>query len=550
MDGNLDTRWKVVASIVAVWVLVQIPFLPTALRVDETNIVRIAERIAEVPGDPYGFYINWGGIDDEAFHILANPPGVPYWLALWASLFGWSEWVLHASMVPFGVVALLGFAVLARECGAQSSTSVLLMIASPAFFLGAQVVMPDIAMFAGFVGALAAAMRYRRTGEWWLVPLGFLAGALAPFFKYNGSLVGPLLAIVWLWGAGRRKGLFVIMAGPAVGLGAWSWWSLMYYGRIHLVTITEFESAGITNILTALLGFFGLGVVPLVIAWMRAPGGLSRGALDMVTIIGGGMMAAGAYTLLSVGPIASLGYGLSAAIGFRFAVVCGVVLSGWVRERGVEDAVLVAWVALVMWFQFGLLFASVRYLLPILPAVILIVLRHDLVDLEHRLSRLGLTACLVLVVAIAIGDARSANLYRTFVNEVAIPEVADRTGRFFFDGHWGFQYYMEAEGGKILNYFRQPKWRDGDLLVIARTPFPSYREPTPTRAVRFDLEEYAWSPGWPVRTIDCSAWANFYGPGVMSCKGIALPFGFSVEAADVFAIYRAKARESRVTEAP
>ena len=77
--------------------------------------IRIAERIAETPADPYSFLINWGGRAEDAFHILANPPGLPYWLALWGEAFGWSESVFHASMIPFGVIALLAFAVLARE---------------------------------------------------------------------------------------------------------------------------------------------------------------------------------------------------------------------------------------------------------------------------------------------------------------------------------------------------------------------------------------------------------------------------------------------------
>jgi hypothetical protein len=539
-----------VVGIVALWVAVQIPFLQTAYRVDETNIVRIAERIAEDPADPYGFHINWGGIDEDAFHILANPPGVPYWLALWGGMLGWTEAVLHAAMLPFGIIALIAFAALAREFDLDASTAVLLMIASPAFFLGAQVVMPDVAMFAAFVTALAAALRYRRTAEWWLVPLGFVAGALAPILKYNGALVGPLLALVWLYGRGRRTGLLVIMAGPAAGLAGWSWWSLMQYGRVHVLTITEFESGGVTNILTALLGFFGLGVVPLVIAGMRAPKPMSDAALHVITAATGLMMATGAKFLLGAGPIASVAYGLSAAIGFRFAVVCGVLALGWFRERDLRDALLLSWVALVVWFQFGLLFASVRYLLPILPAVVLLVMRHRLVNLERARARAGLAVCLTLALAIAIGDAKTANLYRRFVSEVAIPEAAKGDGRFFFDGHWGFQYYMEAAGGRILNYFLQPRWRAGDVLVIARVPFPSYKHPTPSRSIDFETVEFAWSPGWPVRTIDCSAWANFYGPGVMQCRNLALPFGFSTKAADEFVIYRARTRAREPEPAP
>lgn len=542
MDRARETNWKVIAAIIVVWVLVQMPFLPTAFRVDETNIVRIAERAAAEPEDPYGFFINWGGINEDAFQILANPPGVPFWLALWGEAFGWSEVVLHAAIVPFGVISLLGIAVMAREMDVSPMVATMLTIGSPAFVLASHVVMPDIAMFAAFTVAVAAALRYVRTGEQWLVPFGFLAGALAPLLKYNGALVAPLLGLIWLYGKGRRRGLFVILTGPVVGLVAWSWWSLMQYGRVHFLAMAEFQSGGATNILTALLGFFGLGVVPLVIAGARSPGLLSNTGLNVVTLVSGVLMALGARYMLSMGPIASLGYGTSAAIGYRFAVAFSILAARWTRERTLHDALLLSWVAIVVWFQFGLLFASVRYLLPILPAVIFLVLRHQLVDVGRMWVRVGMAACVVLSLAVAVGDAKTANLYRHFVRDVAAPEVAGAEGRVVFDGHWGFQYYMEEIGGEAINGIRQPRWEVGDVLIIARAPDPSYDYPTPGRQVEFDVSEYELSPGWPVRTIDCAAWANFYGPGLKGCRGAALPFGISTNASDTFAIYRAKAR--------
>ncbi len=536
------TRRQSHALIVAVWILIQLPFLSTAFRVDEPNIIRIAQRAAEAPGDPYGFYINWGGMQEEAFHILANPPLVPYWLAGWASLFGWSEIVLHASMLPFSVLALLSFAVIARELGTDSRIAMLLLACSPGFLLASQVVMPDIAMLGFFLAALACAMAYLRSGGAWLVPLGFLAGAFAPLSKYNGAFVGVLLALVWLFGRGRRAGLFVIAVGPALGLGLWSFASLMQYGRIHILTIAEFESAGIVNILSAMLGFFGFGLLPLIVALTSAPPPLSRRVLEAVTVIGGVMMGCGLHFLFGSNALASIYYGLSAAITFRIFVISSVV--GWrgLREKEFASCLLVLWLAIGVWFQFGLLFASVRYLLPLLPAVILLVLHARLLSFDKPLFRWGLVASGVLALVVAVGDARTANIYRAFVDEVVVPMKPSISGRFFFDGHWGFQYYMEREGARALNYWRQPRWKRGDVIVIARNPFPSYQSLTPTRALDFDTREIVRSPRWPVRTIDCGAWANFYGPGVMQCKGPVLPFGFSTGAADAFAVMTVKPR--------
>jgi hypothetical protein len=371
---------------------------------------------------------------------------------------------------------------------------------------------------------------------------GFVAGALAPLAKYNGALVGPLLGLLWLVGRGRRTGLFVIASGPAVGLAVWSFASLMIYGRSHVHAIAEFESGGTVVILSAILGYFAFGTLAAVMAPCAAPQGMPPRVLNAITLLSALVMGVCMYLVFPVGPWAAAGYGLSAGVTFRFILIVGAV--GWraLGERDAMSALLVVWIALVFWFQFGLLFSSVRYLLPIVPPIVLLALRHRLVPVEARWFRPGLAASLALTVAVAIGDARSANLYREFVAERVVPRKAEIAGRFLFDGHWGYQYYMEREGGEILDFFRQPKLREGDVVFIARTPFPSYQRLQPTRALAIEAEELAWSPRWPVRTIDCSAFANFYGPGVRECKGPVLPFGFSTEAKDEFAILTVRPR--------
>ncbi|MFA6955308.1 MAG: hypothetical protein WC538_05470 [Thermoanaerobaculia bacterium] len=531
-----------IALLVVLWVIAQVPFVSSAFRVDEPNIVRIAERAAVAPADPYGFYINWNGGPEEAFHILANPPLVPYWLAAWGSTFGWTEAALHAAMLPFSVLAIVAFALLASDLGVRPLAPALLLVASPSFFLASQVVMPDIAMFAFFLAAVACAVRYLATGSVWLVPLGCLAGALAPLAKYNGVLVGPVLGLLWLAGRGRRTGLLIIAAGPAAGLALWSLCSLVMYGRSHISTIAEFESGGTVVILSAILGYFAFGVLPAVAATSTSPSLVTRHVLGAITLLMALLMGVSMYLVFPVGPWAAAGYGLSAGLTFRFLLIVAALGIQGVRERDVIPLILVFWFALVFWFQFGLLFSSVRYMLPLLAPMILLLVRSGLLRTDSSPFRAGLAFSLALTVAIGVGDARTANIYRAFVDEVVAPKKVAIAGRFLFDGHWGFQYYMEREGGTILDFFRQPRLRDGDVVFIARTPFPSYQQLTPTRALAIEIEEIAFSPRWPVRTIDCSAFANFYGPGVRECKGPVLPFGFSVQARDEFAILTVKRR--------
>ena len=73
----MNERWRGVALVLAAFVVAQLFFLPTAFRVDDTNILAIARQIAKAPLDPYGFTFNWTGTPRAAFDILANPPLVP-----------------------------------------------------------------------------------------------------------------------------------------------------------------------------------------------------------------------------------------------------------------------------------------------------------------------------------------------------------------------------------------------------------------------------------------------------------------------------------------
>jgi hypothetical protein len=284
-------------------------------------------------------------------------------------------------------------------------------------------------------------------------------------------------------------------------------------------------------------------VLPAVAVTSSSPAPVPRHVLGAITLFMALLMGVSMYLVFPVGPWAAAGYGLSAGLTFRFLLIIAALGVQGVRERDVVPLILVFWFALVFWFQFGLLFSSVRYMLPLLAPTLLLVVRSELLRTDSPLFPAGLAFSLALTVAIGIGDARAANLYRDFVDQVVVPKKAAITGRFLFDGHWGFQYYMEREGGTILDFFRQPRLRDGDVVFIARTPFPSYQQLTPTRALAIEVEEIALSPQWPVRTIDCSAFANFYGPGVRECKGPVLPFGFSMQAKDEFAILSVKRRE-------
>jgi 4-amino-4-deoxy-L-arabinose transferase-like glycosyltransferase len=523
-----------------IWIAAQVCFLNTAFRIDEPNIIAIARQIAREPLDPYGFDINWLGRPQPAFEILSNPPLVPAWLALWASAFGWSEVSLHLSVLPFAGLAVFAMASLAKDFRISRPAASAMLAFSPAFFLGAQVVMPDVAMLSALLLAVAAAARWSSEGSPGWLAAGIVAAASAPLLKYNGLIVVPVLA--WLaWNAprGRRAGAWAIAAAPLGGLLLFGLASWIVYGQAHFLAAAGFQDQTDADRMSGILAATGLGVLPLGMILMRRPARLPRAHDAFIAAFAGVVFLAEARFLLQYPWISAVLFGISSAVAARFLLL--ILIEG-VDGAGRRDAIsilLAVWVAVTIAFQFRLLFTSVRYLLPLLPAAVIYALRRW--SLPPTLTRSLIAATAALTLTIAVGDARTANLYRLFIGETVAPLVSETGGTFYFSGHWGFQYYAEAIGGQSLEEGRQPDLAPGDVIAIARNAFPPVEKIEPREGIAIRSRGYVGMIHWVVHTIDCWAEANFYSNGIGSChrprSTTFLPFGLSrrpVERLDLY----------------
>jgi 4-amino-4-deoxy-L-arabinose transferase-like glycosyltransferase len=511
------------ALVAAFFVAVQLPFLGGAFRVDDTNILAIAKQIARVPFDPYGFDFNWTGFSRPAFDILANPPLVPYLLAAWARVFGWSEVALHSMTVLCGVAAILAFASLARSLGRADVLFPALLAVSPAFFIASHVVMPDIEMLALMLGAAAAAMRYRENGGGAAV-IAFACGFCVALAKYNGVMVIPILAAIVVLSPGRRRALAAVAMSPLVGLAAWNLFTLSRYGAMHLLivsnerrlnieqTLADLAKRGmhftIADTIVSLVAVTGLAVVPA--GWQFvAP----RGKDWIIAMVAGSAALATALLRLDYLPSSALLLAVGVAFGVRaFAAV--------LAERAVIAWV---WIASVVAFQIITIFIGVRYVFPLLPAILL--LTPATRTIARPLALLGVVLSGCLAVTIAIGDAEAANCYRD-----VSAKLAGR--RFWFAGHWGFQWYAAKAGGIMIDVQRPPLLQRGDLVVSAPRAFASLGTPNLVPGAHIEAHRVPCGARWPVQTISCSAAASWYTNEVAGCAHypIYLPFGISHDA--------------------
>lgn len=511
MDGRsaFNQRWSVPA-VIGAFVVMQLFFLPTAFRIDDTNILAIARQIAKAPLDPYFFNFNWTGTPRAAFDILANPPFVPALLAGWAGIFGWSEVALHALTLLFALGALVAMAAIASRQEVDPVLAAAMLAVSPAFFLAAHMVMPDMVMLALLLGAAAFAQHDRPAAA-------ALCGTFVALAKYNGIVAIPILAFL-AWRR-RSKRLAFAAASPLLGIAIWNLFSWVQYGRMHLLVVSEErrqnivqtladlaahgQHIGVSDLVVSVLTITGLAVVP--IGWQL----LVRGS-RVAWIIAAAAGVLGAV----IGRDVLLGIGI--AFGLR------VLLEAVTAKRWLA----LAWIVAVLAFQGVTILIAVRYLLPLVAGALLLLPRE-----RTRASYVAIAISLLLALGVAIGDAKHAACYRDFANTLK--------GRsFYFAGHWGWQEYASRAGGVQIDALNPPALIPGDMIVMPMRPFPSLGRPQLVPGARLVPATVPCASTWPLHTTTCNGGGSWYGNEIAGCRRfpLLLPFAFSDEPFDTFQV--------------
>ncbi|PYV90107.1 MAG: hypothetical protein DMG05_11535 [Acidobacteria bacterium] len=542
MIGNWVERNWFVLSISLVWAALQIPFLSSAFRIDEPYFLAVAKQISSHPLDPYGFQINWDGAPEWAFKTSANPPFVPAYLAVWRRFFPENEVSLHSAMLPFSLLALHAFGVMARYFKIEPLIPLALLGGSPAFFLGSQVVMQDVPMLSLFLLAISYATIYEEKGCRLAFFISWLAAFCCPMAKYNGLVLVPLLG--WLFMTAKRKlGIGIIACAPLFALLLWNGFTWVQYGRPHFLAMAAFEKTLTTStppwLLTkGVLASIGLGVLPISVVAFIPYIQPCRNFILSSSVCVFPLAYWHAATGLGYGILSSGLFALSVTLSFQLIVV--TFSQGWecLKTRDQKGLLLVLWILFGIVFQGGLMFTSVRYVLFLAPPAILLILMKSSRAPGKWILGGSLAANFFLVIAIALGDRQIANVYRDVVAQKIAPLWQENKGKFYFSGHWGFQYYAEKVGGEAINKYHPPIFQSGDLLVIASSAWPDILQPRLAQGLRVQTEIETSTRSWIFRTIGCNAGANFYANRISGCSHpTLLPFAFSRDASETFWLY-------------
>ncbi len=448
------------------------PFLAKPFNIDDPLFIWAAHQIQAHPLNPYGFDVNWYGTAEPMWGVTENPPLASYYIALVAGVFGWSELALHLAFLLPAIAVVLGTHRLARKFCSRPLLAALATLFTPVFLISGTTVMCDVTMLAFWVWAVA--LWVEGTEENKLPKLFFAAllVSLAALTKYFGACLVPLLSAHVLIGKRRPDWRLALLLIPLAALGFYQLASRALYGH-GLLT----EAAGYAAYAKSFLGVSGVAA------------GLTALAFT------GGCLAAAVFFAPLLWRLRTLGVFAAIAILICVALFLGGMISKnypWLSgaHKSAVELQIIFWAAgglgvlalaaaelwerrdagawlLALWVLGTFLFAAFfnwtvngRSILPMAPAVAILLSRR----LEKKFPAGDKTAWpRAVLICLAAGAALSLLVARAdFSLAIAVRESArqvcaqygasDRP--LWFQGHWGFQYYMQEPGASAFDMKR------------------------------------------------------------------------------------------------
>jgi 4-amino-4-deoxy-L-arabinose transferase-like glycosyltransferase len=459
---NVAGRERLLVLLVVTVVLA--PFLGKAFHMDDPLFLWAAQQIRAHPSDFYGFDVNWYGMRMPMSEVTKNPPGASYYIAAASLLVGFQEVGLHLAFLLPAAAAALGAYTIARRLSARPLLAALATVLTPAFVVSSTSLMSDTLMLAFWSWAVALWLQGTADDRWTSSLGAGLLAAAAGLTKYYGFALVPLLL---LHGGLRRSGLrhLSTLLLPVAAFGLYQWATLRLYGRgLFSDAMTYAAEAQSTKAwwLRAAIGlaFTGgsLAAVAFFAPWLWRRRTASAG------------LALGVLALLSVVAVS----GSSREVQLTLFALAGahalmVAVAEVHRNRDPDVVLLAAWaLGTVVFATFFNWTPNARSLLPAAPAFAILLARRlsarTAADAPAPPAAGLLTVAAVLALLVARADYALAA-----AQEEAAAAWRDRlkavSGARWFQGHWGFQYYMERAGFVPL-YFPGARLEAGDIVVV------------------------------------------------------------------------------------
>jgi len=509
-----------------------LPFSNKAFHMDDPLFIWTAQHIAQHPLDPYGFRVVWYATEAPIADVTKNPPLASYYLALFGKIFGWSERSLHLALLFPALIVILTTYRLAGRFTRFPLLAGAATLFTPGFLVSSTTVMCDVLMLALWVLALVFWLEGTDSGKHWQLAVAAIMIAACALTKYFGIALIPLLLAYSLC---KRRRIGVAMASlavPVLLLAVYQHWTNGLYGRGLLSDAVQYASLHNRghelsfNAKTLVgLAFAGGCAVPALffapLLWKR------RWIFaTLVLCIVTGLTIAGHQawfeTPRSSAPWAAVSVQIALWIaGGISAVSVGLVV---LRKMTAEAFLLSLWAGGTFLFAAYLNWTiNARSVLPMIPAIAILIAylleAAGFFETPRSTTKIGaaLLASAVLSIWVARADAGLANAGRRAATEI-VEQVRSSQVPVYFEGHWGFQYYMQRLGARPADV-RNSSFRAGDVVIIPENTTNSFG-PLPG-FVLSDVKIIEWPLSGGVATmsqpLSAGLYASVWGP---------LPFAF------------------------
>ncbi len=183
------------------------------------------------------------------------------------------------------------------------------------------------------------------------------------------------------------------------------------------------------------------------------------------------------------------------------------------REPDADTVLLLCWIlGTVVFAGFVNWTVNGRSVMPLLPAYGILLARHWRTPgrgASTRLTAVAEVVALALAAAVSLlvarADYRLASTARTAASTIH-QELAGAPGTHWFQGHWGFQYYMEELGWQPFDV-RAPELRDGEVMAI---PANNSNVTGMPKAIAAPVRFYLFPQDSGVATMSSPLGAGFY----------------------------------------
>ena len=519
---NWPVKWAILFLVILTIILLA-PFVTKAFHMDDPLFIWAAKNIQSHPDNPYGLYLNWYGNKMGMWEVTKNPPLACFYIAFVAFLFGWSEVVLHIAFLIPAIAAVLGTYFLAGRLCSKPLLAGIMALGMPVFLISGTTIMCDIMMLAFWVWAVVLWMRGLDKNEHITLAIASILIAMSALTKYFGMsllLLLPLYAII----KQRKIGLWIIyLVIPIIILLLYQWKTQMLYGRGLLMDAgafaTEFRKHQETgSVFQGIIGVaFTGGCLAVVLFYLSF---LWSKRILLIQFFALTVLVTGMAFLPNIGSFrlhSSSGTNWFFIIQFCLAFIAGVnvlilaAVALWKNKTDADSLLLFCWIFGTFFFATFINWCiNGRSILPMVPALaILLVRRIDAMNIRWKNPQILFwpsvpAICLALLTV--QGDFALANSACHAAAQIS-SKYGKESGKLWFQGHWGFQYYMELNGGEASER-NKLNLVPGDRLVIPENT--CYIFPLPENISKHIIEISEIPVKALVTTMNREAGAGFY----------------------------------------